>query len=282
MMDRWVARLIGFDLARPNYVMLNEIPLRLRENAAAREKELELEHQKLEAIERKALEDAGVKPLEQALAKQRAALDGATKVLNEAQALLTALDKERTQLIEQGDRQAHDDAIGILSQALARDDIQTLYKDALATKTGDDDKLVQKIDETQRGVAKADAEVTRIRDETREIARRRSELEGVRDNFRRRQYDQPWSGFELGGGQVMGDMIGGIIRGAIQGAVLWSILEGGYRRRDGSQSGGRSGGWPGSSVPPLRLPSGSIPRSGGFRTGGGFGRSGGFRTGGRF
>jgi hypothetical protein len=276
LMDRWVARLVGFDTARPNYVMLNEIPLRLRENAAQREKELEREHQALAAIERKALEDAGVKPLEAELGKARALLDSATKSLNDAQTALGALDKERAQAMEQGDRQAHDDAIGVLSQALARDDIQTLYKDALATKTGDDDKLVQKIDETQRSMAKADAEVARIRDEARETARRRGELEGVRDNMRQRQYDQPWGGFELGGGQQMGDVIGGIIRGAIQGAVLWSILEGGYRRRDYGR-----GSWPGSSVPPLHLPSSSIPRMGGFGSRGGFG-GGGFRTKGRF
>jgi hypothetical protein len=282
MMDRWVARLIGFDSARPNYVMLNEIPVRLRENANAREKELEAEHQALQRIERKALEDAGVKPLEQELAKARAAFDAAAKSLNDAQAALSALDKERTALTDQGDRKAHDDAIGVLSQAIARDDIQALYKDALATKTGDDDKLVQKVDETQRMIAKADAEVARIRDEAREIARRRGELEGVRDNFRRKQYDQPWSGFELDKGQVVGDIIGGIIRGAIQGGVLWALLEGGHRRRDG----GSSRGWPGSSLPPMHLPSSSIPRmgrsTGGFRTSGGFGRSGGFKTSGRF
>ena len=276
LMDRWVARLVGFDTARPNYVMLNEIPLRLRENAAQREKDLEREHQTLAAIERKALEDAGVKPLEAELGKARALLDSATKSLNDAQTALGALDKERAQAMEQGDRQAHDDAIGVLSQALARDDIQTLYKDALATKTGDDDKLVQKIDETQRSMAKADAEVARIRDEARETARRRGELEGVRDNMRQRQYDQPWGGFELGGGPQMGDVIGGIIRGAVQGAVLWSILEGGYRRRDYGR-----GGWPGSSVPPLHLPTSSIPRMGGFGSRGGFG-GGGFRTKGRF
>jgi hypothetical protein len=279
MMDRWVARLVGYDSARPNYVMLNEIPLRLRANAAGREKELEREHQQLAALERKALEDAGIKPLEGELTKARVALDAATKTLNVAQTALAALDKERTQAIEQGDRQAHEDAIGVLSQALERDDIQMLYRDALTTKTGDDDKLVQKVDETQRSIANADAEVARIRDEAREAARRRGELEGVRDNVRRRQYDQPWGGFELGGGQQVGDVIGGIVRGAIQGAVLWSILEGGYRRRD--YGGWQGGGWPGSSVPPLRLPSSSIPRMGGFGTRGGFG-GGGFRTKGRF
>jgi hypothetical protein len=276
--DRWVARLVGYDTARPNYTMLNEIPLRLRDNAALREKELDGEEEKLERLERSALEAAGIKPLEQALAKAQAALDGATKVLNQAQSALTALDKERAALIDQGDRQAHNDAIGVLAQALERDDLQTLYKDALATKTGDDDKMVQKIDETQRAIAKADAEVSRIREEAREIARRRGELEGVRNNFRRRQYDQPWGGFELDGGQVMGDMIGGIIRGAIQGAVLWRILEGGYRRQSGNR------GWSGSGMPRMHLPTSSMPRmGGGYRTAGGFGgRSGGFRTSGRF
>ncbi len=280
-MDRWVARLTGYDAARPNYAMLNEIPLRLRENAAAREKELDTEHLALQGIERKALEAAGIKPLEQELAKAQATLGIATKGLNDAQAALSALDKERATLVDQGDRQAHDEAIGVLSQAIAREDVQTLYRDALATKTGDDDKLVQKIDETQRAITKADAEVGRIRDEAREVARRRGELEGVRDNFRRRQYDQPWGGFELDKGQVVGDVIGGIIRGAIQGAVLWSIFEGGYRRH-GFDGGpwGRGQGWPGSSMPRMHLPSSSIPRMGGFRTGGGFG--GAFRTGGRF
>lgn len=283
-MDRWVARLVGYESARPNYAMLNEIPLRLRENAAQRGKELDAEHQTLERIERTALEAAGIKAMEQELAKARASLDGATKSLNDAQSALSALDKDRTALVEQGDRQAHDDAIGVLSQAISREDLQTLYRDALATKTGDDDKLVQKIDEAQRAIVKADAEVARIRDEAREAARRRGELEGVRDNFRRRQYDQPWGGFELDKGQVVGDVIGGIIRGAIGGAVLWSIFERGYRHRGGWDGGpwGGGGGWPGSSLPRMHLPSSSIPRmgGGGFRTGGGFG--GGFRTGGRF
>jgi len=282
-MDRWVARLAGYDSARPNYAMLNEIPLRLRENAAQRGKELDAEQQALDHLERTALEAAGIKALEQELAKARAMLDTATKALSDAQAALSALDKERAALVEQGDRQAHDDAIGVLSQAISREDLQTLYRDALATKTGDDDMLVQKIDEAQRAIAKADAEVARIRDEARETARRRGELEGVRDNFRRRQYDQPWGGFELDKGQVVGDVIGGIIRGAIGGAVLWSLFEHGYRNRGGWEGGPWGGsGWPGSSLPRMHLPSSSIPRlgGGGFRTGGGFG--GGFRTGGRF
>src|SRR5262249_50914729 len=146
LMDRWVARLVGYDSARPNYAMLNEIPLRLRDNAAVREKQLEVEHTALDKLERQALETAGIKALEQDLAKAQAALDGSNKALTAVQTNVSALDKERAALVEQGDRQAHDDAIGVLSQAIEREDIQTLYKEALATKTGDDDKLVQKID----------------------------------------------------------------------------------------------------------------------------------------
>src|SRR5262249_34551438 len=59
--DRWVARLVGYDTARPNYAMLNEIPLRLRDNAALREKQLEGEHGALDKLERAALESAGIK-----------------------------------------------------------------------------------------------------------------------------------------------------------------------------------------------------------------------------
>jgi hypothetical protein len=282
--DRKVARLVGYDTARPNYTLLCEIPERLREHANQLVKQVEAEDRKLEQIERAALMEAGILPLETKLVTAQAELKAATEALTKAQANLAALDQERIKLLDEGDRRAHDEALAVLSQAIAREDLQTMYREAQATRTPDDDRLVQQIEQTQKGIAKADAEVAKIRDEAREIARRRGELEGVRDNFRRNRYDGPWGQFEFDRGNSIDDMIGGIVRGAIQGAVLWSLFERGYRRRHdwsgGDWSDMPSGGW-GSSGPRFRLPSSSMPKIGGFRTGGGV-KAGGFRTGGKF
>ncbi|MFM9863462.1 MAG: hypothetical protein ACKVRO_07635, partial [Micropepsaceae bacterium] len=179
--DRWVARLVGYDTARPNYTHLNEIPLRLREHANELVKRVEAEDRKLEEIERAALMDAGILALETKLSTAQAELKAATEALSKAQASLATLDQERTKLLDEGDRRAHDEALAVLSQAIAREDLQTMYREARTTKTTDDDRLVQQIELTQNAIAKAEGEVTKIRDETREIARRRSELEGVRD-----------------------------------------------------------------------------------------------------
>jgi hypothetical protein len=282
--DRWVARIVGYDSARPNYALLNEIPQRLREHADLRVKELQAEDAKLEAIERKALEGAGILPLEANLAKALEALEAAEKTRGDAQAKLATLDQERQNLIEQGDKSVHDQALSLLADAIAREDLQTMLREAQATRSAEDDRIVREIDAAQTALSKAEAQIARVRDEAREIARRRGELEHVRDNVRRNRYDGPGGQFELDRQDSLGDTIGGIIRGAVQGAVLWSILQRGYRQRHGDDSSWGSGSWGGSgnwgsSRPPFRLPS-STRMGGGFKTGRGGG--GGFKTGGRF
>ena len=285
--DRMVARLVGYDTARPNYALLNEIPQRLREHAGELVKRVEDEDHKLEQIERAALIEAGILPLETKLATAEADLKAATDALKKAQAALAALDQDRTKLLDEGDRRAHDEALAVLTQAISREDLQTMYREARATKTEDDDRMVRQIELTQSAIAKAEAEVAKIRDEAREIGRRRGELEGVRDKVRTNRYDGPWGQFELERNDVLADLIGGIVKGAVQGAALWSVFERGYRKRrdwdddddDDDDNRWGKGSWGGGSNPRFRLPSSGFPKVGGIKIGG---RSGGFRTGGRF
>lgn len=282
--DRMVARLVGYETARPNYALLNEIPLRLREHSDVRARALITEDAKLEAIERAALEAAGIVPLEAALAKAMTALEGATKALADHQARLATLDQERQSLINDGDRKAHDEALALLTDAIAREDLQVMYREAQATRSPDDDRIVTAIEAAQKAIVKADIDVAKIRNEMREVARRRGELEGVRDNFRRSRYERPGGQFELGQNEVLGDLIRGVLQGAVQGAVLWALFQRGYRRRDDDDDDDRGGGpWgSGSSGPKFRFPSSGRSGGGGFRTGGGFKGGGGFKTGGRF
>ncbi len=283
--DRWVARLVGYDTAKPNYTLLNEIPLRLREHAGELVKRVEAEDRKLEEIERAALMEAGILTLETKLATAQADLKTATETLAKAQAALAALDQERTKLLDEGDRRAHDEALAVLSQSIAREDLQTMYREARTTKTTDDDRLVQQIELTQNAIAKAESEVAKIRDETREVARRRSELEGVRDKVRSANYDGPWGQFQINNNDMLADLIGGIVRGAVQGAVLWDVFQRGYSKRrdwdddDDDDDDRRSSPWGSGRSPRFRLPSSGFPKIGGIKIGGG---RGGFRTGGRF
>lgn len=293
--DRQVAALVGYDTARPNYSSLNEIPTRLREHASERVKHVEDEDRKLEELERAALMEAGLLPLETALIAAQAELKAAAGSLAKAQATLAALDQERTKLHDEGDRRAHDEALAVLTQAIAREDIQTMVREARATHTPDDDRLVQQIERTQGAIAKAESELAQIRDEAREVARRRSELEGVRDNFRRKRYDGPSGQFEFDRGDAVGELIGGIVKGAVQGAALWALFEHGYRKRrdrddddddddrdDDDWFGGEGGERGKRSAPRFRFPSSTFPKmGGGFKTGGGM-KGGGFKTGGRF
>jgi hypothetical protein len=186
--------------------------------------------------------------------------------------------------MDEGDRRAHDEALAVLTQAIAREDLQTMYREARTTRTDDDDRLVQQIERAQNAVAQAETEVTKIRDEAREIARRRSELEGVRDKVRSANYDGPWGQFQINNNDMLADLIGGIVRGAIQGAVLWDVFNRGYSRRrdwddddddDDDRRRRRASPWDGG----FRLPSSGFPKIGGIKIGGG---RGGFRTGGRF
>lgn len=303
--DRKVAALVGYQNARPNYVLLNEIPARLREHAVQSAKRAADEDAKLEAIERAALEKAGIAPMEAALAQAQGRLQQASAALGKAQQAMHVLDQERLSLQSEGDRKAHEEALGVLSQAIAQESLQTMYQEARQTSTPDDDRLVQKIEETQNSIARAETEVAKIREEAREAARRRGELEGVRDRMRSSRYDRPNSQFEVNGPDVLGGVIGGILGGVLQSRELWDLLEKSHRKRrdwddddddrdddddDGGEGGegGERGPWGSKrSHPKFRFPSSSVPKfpggfgGGGFRTGGGF-KGGGFRTGGKF
>ncbi|MEQ1752956.1 MAG: hypothetical protein ABL973_02355 [Micropepsaceae bacterium] len=296
-LDRKVAVLVGYDAARPNYALLNEIPARLREHAQESQALAQQADVTLENIERDALVRAGIVPMEAVLTEAEAALRKSADTLAMAQQAMSALDQEKAALQGDGDRKAHGDALAVLSQAVALESLQTLYQEARQTNMPEDDRLVQQVEKTQNAIAKADAEVAKIRDEAREAARRRGELETVRDQMRTNRFDRSNSQFEVNGPDVIGSILGGIIGGALQSGVLWEVLRNAHRRRDWEDDDddddrGERGPWGQRDRPRFRFPSSSMPKfpggsggggfgGGGFRTGGGF-KGGGFRTGGKF
>src|SRR4051794_29849524 len=130
--DRRVARLVGYDKARANYVLLNEIPQRLREHSERMRAEIANARERLTALEREALVKASIGPLAVRARAAKADLDQAERQLAEAKAALAALaalDREHDASVLQGEG-PYRDAIELLATADAQENLQALYREA--------------------------------------------------------------------------------------------------------------------------------------------------------
>ena len=291
--DRKVARLIGFVEARPNYAMLTEIPVRLAAHAARLREEVGTVTAARTSLERRALEADGIGALEAEFAKVKAEIDAGNAGIAATQSDLATLDASHDALVG-GDDPALKRALDGVAASLAATDLQTLYADAFATPTPEDEKIVRRIEEIDKSVARAEHDVTTARAAMGEVARRRAELEETRNRFLRSGYDRP--GVTFNNENMLGNVIGGIIGGIVSSPELWRVILGGYqapRHHDGGWigggpripggggdwfGGGSGGGWSGGGG----SSGGFGGDGGGFSTGGGFGGDGGGSTDGGF
>jgi hypothetical protein len=277
--DRKVADLVRYADARANYAMLLEIPARLRQHAEDRRLVFEAEKEKLVAVEQAGLAQAGSKPLEESLARAKAALAAAEARLTAASAAVAAADGERQAAHADGGTSAFGRAVAMLAEADSQQDLRQLYADAAQTQSRADDDIVRRIEQVDTRLRAAEQESADLRRQAQDLAARRSEIERQRDGFRRQGYDGPLG--QVNDGGLLGTVLTGIVKGAVEGAVLGGVLkENAGRRSPRADSGfGGSGGF--------TLPDFGGRGGGGSWGGGGSGSSGGgggdgFRTGGSF
>jgi hypothetical protein len=260
-LDGLVARLTGFAKARPNFAMLNEIPLRLREHAerqAALAAEAETE---IDTIENAAIDAAGGKPIREAIEADQARLEtidgdlvAAEDRRDDAAEQLTALSEGRDPAFEQ--------ALGALAEGLEREDMKTLLAEARRTSTGQDDTIVAQIDEARARVRDEDAELAELKGRLKTLADRRRELEDIQWEFKKARFDDPRSSFRED--KLVGDMLNDFLRGGITAASYWE-----HWRRSQNWSAG-TGDWGGGFGLPNNGRQGSAPgpwtdRGGGFQ-----------------
>lgn len=277
MLDRWVARLIRYYDARPNYHRLLELPERLAEHAERVAKAAEDAADSLEAFEARQRQSADVGRLEVARDEAAAKLAEIDEAIAAESARRNELEAERG-LLARGEDDEYRSAIDLLTEAMERQDLRALHREALLTPEREDETLVERIADLQDDIADANDDLSERREILRDLEKRRVELEDVRTRFVRRKFDDRDSYFD--DDNFLKSLLGGILRGAISGGGLWREIERHQRRQQrrtrrsrsmprwGSGRGGfggRSGGFGG----------------GGFRTGGRMG-GGGFRTGGGF
>ena len=270
--DGKVARLIGYQQARPNYHMLNEIPKRLREHAERLDAAVDERESELEQFERRYLEETGIVPLEAAMDAAEAAHAKADSALEALEQQLEALDQQQDSLLDLSRNTDISQALQGLVATISREDLADLRKQALATETREDDTLVKELRDIGPTLARREAEAEEVRKTAVDLAKKRVELEKSRQAFHRSGYNNPRGQFS---GDI-GSLIEGIVAGALTSGAFNDALGKRYRppRRTPSRSRGSFGG--GISFP--KMPSRpSMPRpsrpsrpSGGFRTGGGF------------
>lgn len=288
-LDGLVAGLIGFHKARPNFAMLNEIPLRLREHAERQIENAKAAEAELDALETAAIDAAGGKPM-------REAMEAAQQKIDALDAEIVAMEDRRDEAarvlgeLSQGGNPAFDSALSELATALGHEDIQTLLAEARRTRTGQDDTIVAQIDDARARAREEEAETRELNERLRTLASRRRELEDIQWEFKKQRFDDPRSSFRED--RLVGDMLNDFLRGGISAASYWdqwrrsqnwsagsSDWGGGIglpdngRRRSSSpwpEGGGNTFNWPDTS-----FGGGSRSRSKGS-SGGFWGGSGGF------
>lgn len=229
LMDRIVARFIGYADARPNYAALIEIPLRLREHASAKRADVGAPLSAMSEIERRAMIAAGVEDKEKVLAEARHRLAVLDDTVAKKHALLKSVDAERDALVAGNSNPAYNDALAVIAGADSKDEIATLYMEARRTPTPADEAIVRRIEGIDRSIGSTDAEIAKVREAMVAMSRRRAEVEQVRDRFRKTGYDHPQTTFD--NESDIGNAIKSVLEGVVRSGVLWDALRRGYGTR---------------------------------------------------
>ncbi|HEY0920591.1 hypothetical protein, partial [Devosia sp.] len=235
-LDGMVAGIVGYPEARPNFAMLNEIPLRLREHAERQAQIATAAEAEVVALEKAAIDAGGGKPM-------REGLEAAEARIAEIDAAVVALEDERDDIahkqheLAQGSDPAFSDAVSGLAEALRREDVKTLLAQARETHTAQDDTIVKQIDDARLRALEEENETRDQKARLRILAARRRELEDIQYEFKKQGYDTPRSTFRED--NLVGDVLTDFLRGAITAAGYWEMW-----RRSQSWSGG-PGPWSG-------------------------------------
>lgn len=290
-LDGLVARMVRYHDARPNFAMLNEIPMRLREHAERQMANAAAAEEKLDALEQTAIDAAGGKPVRQKLTA--------------AQNRLSALDEDMSALEDERDGQARnlrhmaegrdpsfEEAGRILALSLGQQDIGALLTSARATHTPEDDVIVAKIDDVRARMNDEGRETAEHKERLKILSQRRRELEDIEWEFKKARFDDPRSMFRED--DLTGDLLGEFLRGAITASSYWGQWQQSQSWQPGTSDWGGGIGLPRSGRKRRPSPGFTWPTGGSTSNGGGFSRprkrsgsrgsrkSGGFKTGGGF
>jgi hypothetical protein len=217
MLDGWVARMVRYHDAKPNFVILNEIPMRLREHADQLQEDIDAERQKLSVLEDAAIDAHGGK-------EARETADRSEEIMSAIDARLIELEDKRDELVHrqrklsQGQNPAYREAVDLLASGLQREGLEDLYAAARQTATREDDQIVRKIDAVRSEIVSLETELHASKDRLKMLAARRRELEDIEWEFKQKRYDRPSFDFD---DDLVEDLLGEFLKGAITASSYW-------------------------------------------------------------
>ena len=226
LLDGWVARLCGYHRARPNYALLIELPVRLKEHADRMQARIDEVVDRLAALEREAREATDIPLLEAVLAERRNAIAALDDEIAVAEKELQAVRSRRGAFVR-GEDAHFRRATDRLVEALGRSSLAALHREALSTSSPEDERIVERLQQLDQALKEAEKDDRHVRDLLRSAERRRAELEDVRIEFRRRRYDD--YGSEFTDRSMFSTILEELVRGAITGAAYWERMQR-YRR----------------------------------------------------
>lgn len=266
-LDRWVARIAGFDAARPNYARLTEIPLRLAAHADRCRERVEAAQAAAAATERETARQHGAEEARGALDKALEEREKIDAKIDQTEARYVELSSKRS-VFTQGTDEHYRQAIDLVAEQLGRQPLPELRRQANRTLTPEDDRIVRHLTAVEATESDLELQIQAEQSAQEHHRARIEELRGVRRKFKQRHFDAGNSVFrnadQFGG--ALTDLIGGVLSSR----QFWRFVlnnQGFTRPRTGNvfapkRRRNRSV-WRNSGI-------GRRRGGGGFRTGGGF------------
>jgi hypothetical protein len=241
-LDDMVARLVGYAEARPNFAMLNEIPLRLREHAERQADRATAAAEAVAALANAEIDaDGGGAEREQLLA--------AVEAIDAIDVQIVALEDERDALARQRHELAlgEDEAFAAAARSLTRV-LRGTAADAVAEAAADTASSIDgQLIEARQRVDDEEFDAQELRTRLRTLALRRRQLEDIVYELKQHGFDNPRAQFA--DAALTGDALSSFLRGSISAADYWEQ----WRRQQqwsgvsgdatGGDLGGPGGGW---------------------------------------
>lgn len=215
--DKMIADMVRYHDAKPNFAILNEIPMRLREHAERLLEDADKEHAKLKKLEDKAFDAAGGKSYRvnsEKAEKEIAAIDEAQVRLEDER---DELARNHSKLADGGDTAYHE-AVETLTDGLQRETISELYDQARQTSSREDDLIIRKIDAVREEIVEQETDLAEAKGRLKTLAARRRELEDIEWEFKKSNFDDPRMKFD---DDLIEDVLEEFLKGAITAAGYW-------------------------------------------------------------
>jgi chromosome segregation ATPase len=218
-LDEWVAGLIRYADARSNYAMLTEIPIRLRAHAQDLGKTTLEIKAKLDKIETAKIQGLAGTDITTELTSAREQQSGLNEKLASVTAELTETGNQ-LKLYAKGDDQSFQYAVQSYAAFLEKESLQRLMADAFATKTQDDDVLVEDVRGLGRDLESLQISNEKLRRRLDQLYDKKQELARLSANFRREYYDD--TGSQFSGNPDLEELLKLVLRGVISAAEYWA------------------------------------------------------------